>query len=322
MHKNTVSIIVPVYNTEKYLKRCVDSILAQTYTDIEVLLIDDGSTDNSGKICDEFAMLDDRVKTIHKQNGGVSDARNNGISHASGKRICFVDSDDMISPRYVEVLKELADKSGCPIAQCDCLRFSECSEIPTESFEGLNSYIIDSISVANNMSLSVIVWNKIYDIKLFDNFLFPVGRIHEDLATTYKLIEKSGKICITDAKLYYYYVNPSGITGSKIKINKLDLIKAYLEQYDYFSRDERYKTARFKAANNIVATFAYLSACPEDRYEDYAEFIKELNIMYREVRPRLLGMKLKKAYKVCVFLSPKTTKLLSLFYKIKNRGRR
>lgn len=311
-----ISVIVPVYNTQEYLKRCVDSILGQSYSNIEIILVNDGSTDNSGRICDEFAQNDSRIKVIHKQNGGLSDARNAGIAVAKGKRICFVDSDDMISSRFVEILNNLAEESGSPIVQCGMQRFSKVSDISYE--ESAKDFKIENGRlVVNQMNtLDIVAWNKLYEIRLFDDIKFPKGRIHEDLATTYKLFDLAGQVCKTENKLYYYYTNQNGITGSKIKNNKLDLLYIYLEQYEYFKNKPQYKNACLAAANNLASSFGILAAYSKSKYQNFCEFQELLYKVYVEMHAILIKMPLRKDLRFLVLVSKKL-KLFRWCYKVK-----
>ena len=317
-----VSIIVPVYNVEKYLKRCVDSITSQTYTNLEIILVDDGSTDTSGALCDELAKADSRIKVIHKENGGLSDARNAGIEIALGERIAFVDSDDMISPEYICAMNDFADISGCRIVQCGLRRFADISELSSD--DTVDEFVIKSGEqiAADMQSIDVVAWNKLYEVSLFDDIRFPKGRIHEDLATTYKLFDKAETAGITRSRLYYYYVNESGITGSKIKPNKIALVDIYIEQYKYFSVNEKYKAAAVRAANNAAATIGTLLTYPKEKYSDYDEFYTALCNEYTRVRGTLLDMPLRKDLKMCVLLSKKNLTAFKLYYQLKSFIRR
>ncbi len=318
--KALVSVIVPVYNTEKYLVRCVKSIVDQSYKNLEIILVDDGSTDNSGDLCDKLAESDDRIKVLHKQNGGLSDARNAGIEMALGSKVCFIDSDDMIDLRYVELMKNACDEYGAEIAQCGFKRFSNENEIRKviEQSDRVKFCIADSTDVINNMSVSdIIACNKLYDVALFKGIRFPKGRIHEDLATTYKIFDRVKKIIVVDEDLYFYYVNPEGITGSKIKNNRIDLLTIYLEQYDFFKTKGEYKTACERAANNLGASFGTLISYKKTDYKNYCNFKKAITQKYIEMRPRLLNIPMRKDLKLCVRFFPKSVIAFKIVHKIK-----
>jgi glycosyltransferase involved in cell wall biosynthesis len=207
-----ISVIVPVYKVEPYLRQCVDSILAQTYTNLEVILVDDGSPDNCGMICDEYAAKDPRVKVIHKENGGVSCARNGGIDVASGEFICFVDSDDVISPYFVEYLKRAQESCDADISYCGHRRFYEESlPLPhTEEgpFEHQELLVLSGPeALANQFAIwyTPNVWDKLIRRSLFENLRFPKAKRAEDLWMSYHLLAKAPKIAgIKKCELYYY----------------------------------------------------------------------------------------------------------------------
>ena len=182
MNYYLISVIVPIYKVEKYLHKCIDSILAQTYTNLEIILVDDGSPDNCGKICDEYAAKDSRIKVIHQPNGGLSAARNAGLDIATGDYIGFVDSDDYIAPDMYEKLYNALVKNDADMAICDYQRFG--NELPydemsltTEVITGLQA--MEKQNTVINCSF-VVAWSKLYKSFIFSNVRFPVGKINED----------------------------------------------------------------------------------------------------------------------------------------------
>ena len=205
MDKPRLSVIVPVYKVENYLRDCIDSILNQTFTDFELILVDDGSPDQCGKICDEYAALDKRVRVIHKSNGGLSDARNKGIDASKGDIIGFVDSDDKISDDMYQKMIQYMDDHQLDIVCADTYVVKNGKETFRPRFredklfsrmEALREILTDSLDNA--------AWNKIYKRKVIGDIRFPMGRIYEDVATVYRFIgnsEKVGYIC----KPFYYY---------------------------------------------------------------------------------------------------------------------
>ncbi|WP_391116738.1 glycosyltransferase family 2 protein [Psychrobacillus sp. L3] len=235
-----ITVIVPIYKVEAYLHRCVDSILNQTYKNLEILLIDDGSPDKCGEICDEYAKLDERIKVIHKKNGGLSDARNAGIEIAKGEYISFIDSDDWIHVEYIEKLYQLLRKTDSDISVCDFIRTS------TEDIQGENSkeiiYEYSNVEALGQFLdkfyvQMVIACGKLYKRKLFEEIRFPVGRIHEDEFTTYKLIYKAEKIVLTTDQLLYYWQRKDSIMGVGFNIkNRLHAIDAYKERAEFFEK--------------------------------------------------------------------------------------
>lgn len=231
-----VSIIVPVYNVENYLNECIDSILAQTYKNFELYLVDDGSPDNCGTICEEYAKKDDRIKVIHKQNGGLSDARNAGIDKAKGDYITFVDSDDYVSPMYVSHMLRLSEQYDAEIVQIE----STHDEALLGNYKNSRRdiYKFNRNDALKNMLYMRIVqvnaWGKLYRTSLFNDVQYPFGRINEDNLTTYKLIWKSKMIVCDSQFLYYYRINQKGIMNGKFSDNRYsvlsfkDEINAYL----------------------------------------------------------------------------------------------
>lgn len=196
MSSNLVSVIVPVYKVEQYLNRCVSSIIKQSHTNLEIILVDDGSPDRCPQLCDEWALQDSRIKVVHKENGGLSDARNVGLKKASGNYICFVDSDDYVSTKFVETLYELihlynTDMSAVSLKEVFSMEqeniVSACAgNIVFEGEAALKELF-------SNDTFSNYAWNKMYKRELFDNVEFPVGRKMEDLGTTYKLLMRAKK---------------------------------------------------------------------------------------------------------------------------------
>lgn len=229
-----ISVVVPVYNVEQYLRRCVDSILSQTYKNIEVILVDDGSTDNSGKICDKYAKNDKRIKVQHKDNGGLSSARNAGIKTMNGEYVSFVDSDDWIEPNYLEVLHENLKKNHCDISMV-----KHFIDYPMKSINASSGRRVklDPHNCLNMMLYSedvdVSAWAKLYPTNIFNKIRFPEGRLFEDSATTYKLIDCVRNIFLDSTPLYHYTIRDDSITNKNFSMKDLDIIKSTKEMTNY-----------------------------------------------------------------------------------------
>lgn len=219
-----VSIIVPVYQVEKYLRRCVDSILAQTDKNIQVILVDDGSKDASGAICDEYAAQDGRVCVIHKENGGLSDARNAGLDRAEGDYVMFVDGDDLIHPEMVALLKKGLQEHSADLADCGIGFFSR--EVNMEPVAGEFRTVDIWARMSEQPEFSVC--NRLFRREAFENLRFPVGRIFEDQFVIFKLLG-GAKVVNTDDKLYYYYQRNDGLSKQKVYGEIYDLLDASLE---------------------------------------------------------------------------------------------
>ena len=223
-----ISIIVPVYNVEKYIRKCVDSIIAQTFSDIEIILVDDGSTDSSGIICDEYSSIDSRIRVIHKKNGGLSSARNTGIEEATGDYLGFIDSDDYISSDMFEVLyrnmlEEQADLSICGIFQC----YEGKQPLKnTPWYRVLNSE--EAIAIAFEGRLfSVNAVNKLYRKELFNRVRYPEGKATEDAYVIVDILSQCNRIVATSEQKYFYFHREGSITTIKTAANCFDCIEAY-----------------------------------------------------------------------------------------------
>lgn len=236
--QDLISIVVPVYKVEKYIKECLDSIINQTYTKIEVILVDDGSPDESGKICDEYAHKDVRIKVIHKKNGGLSDARNYGIDIAQGKYITFIDSDDYIDSKYIEELYNAIKLNDVKVSQCNILKVNDEKEI-LRKIGYLDSQIKSGKEMIKDIYNkhwieNVVVWNKMYAKELFKDLRYPVGKIHEDEYTTYKILYDLDKVAIINKYLHNYRQNENSIIGRSFNVKRLDVLEAFEERLMFF----------------------------------------------------------------------------------------
>ena len=265
-----VSVIVPIYMVEPYLKRAVDSIRNQTYQNLEIILVDDGSKDQCGRICDDYAKADNRIVVIHKENGGLSDARNAGLDIARGEYIMFVDSDDYIAPDCVETLlgclkEHDADVSMCSYAVTDSTEFDESIfaagrnnekekkqskewKIKTDNHKSDGHEYDGSVEICDRRKLLsnlydanhrdatyfIVSWNKIYKASLWDGIRFPKGKIHEDEATTYKIYDRAKKGIYLHKPLYGYFTAPDSITRARFNIKRLQWMDALDDRIAYF----------------------------------------------------------------------------------------
>ena len=205
----TISVIVPVYKVERYLRRCVDSILSQTYRDFELILVDDGSPDACGDICEEYAGKHPFIHVLHRENGGLSAARNTGIdwafAHSDSQYLAFVDSDDWVDPAYLEMLYRAVQETGCAISACGLKKTAG------EALPQAQPYDVQILSPEDyycsetvHDGITAVAWNKLYRKDLFASIRYPEGKLHEDEFTTYRALYKAEKIGVTPAKLYAY----------------------------------------------------------------------------------------------------------------------
>lgn len=224
-----ISVIVPVYNVEQYLERCVDSIINQTYTNLEIILVNDGSTDNSGKLCDKLAKKDERIRVIHKENGGLSDARNRGIDEAESDLVGFIDSDDYIDSDMYEVLLKNLNNTDADLSMCALYdvynNTPEAQVTNKETWELSSEQAIKMVMEAKILSVTAV--NKLYRKSLFSDLKFEVGKIAEDAFIMIKLLDKCEKIVATNEKKYYYVHRENSITTQKFSTKFLNVIEAY-----------------------------------------------------------------------------------------------
>ena len=229
MIEEKISVIVPVYNVEAYLEKCVESILRQTYTNLEILLIDDGSTDNSGDLCDQLALRDQRIRVIHKENGGLSDARNTGIEEASSDLIGFVDSDDYIDEDMYETLYRQMLESKAELSMCG--HYDVYHQNPEKQVVAIQTWVLtpeEAIRMVMEAKiLSVTAVNKLYKKELFDQLRFEMGKIAEDAFIMIRLIHQCSKVVATNEKKYYYVHRENSITTQKFSLKFLNVIEAY-----------------------------------------------------------------------------------------------
>ncbi|MGF2941895.1 glycosyltransferase family 2 protein [Enterococcus xiangfangensis] len=223
-----ISIIVPVYNVEKYLRKCVDSILAQTFTDFELILVDDGSPDNSGAICDQYAEKDSRIKVIHKENGGLSDARNAGIEVAKGKYLGFIDSDDYIADDMYELLYNNIIKEKADLSICGIYHVYEGKE-PERKIEKYMVLNRDEATVLifHGNQISDHAVNKLYSRSIFSELRYPLGKYHEDSFTIVGILDQCEKVVVDTKQKYYYYHRDDSITSQTFSQKHLEYITAW-----------------------------------------------------------------------------------------------
>ena len=231
-----VSIIIPAYNVAAQLSWCMDSVLAQTYPHIEVILVDDGSTDDTGRLCDAYAQAHPSVQAIHQPNAGQAAARNRALQLAKGAWICYVDSDDAIHPQMVALLMEAAKTHHVPIAACGRQRVAALPEaFPDIAGATFRRVSVDEVSLMKKEYDSWCVWARLIDRKIVEKHPFTEGRIFEDNAIVLYWLFEAGQIAFTDAPLYYYYINPTGTTGRPFSEKRLDLLWAMLKRADAFA---------------------------------------------------------------------------------------
>ncbi|MBO6061717.1 MAG: glycosyltransferase, partial [Clostridia bacterium] len=252
----TISVIVPVYKVEQYLDACICSILAQTYRDFELILVDDGSPDRCGEICDGYALKDPRVRVIHQENQGLSGARNSGMDIAQGEYIAFVDSDDLIVPRFLEILLKTVEDAGADLSVCAPVEFSDASEeeellnrgIKSSSYSVLTGREACIAMYEGDPKVPVNAWGKLFRSVLVEGARFPVGRIHEDQAFVPPVCYRAKTVAVSEHALYLYRTREESITRERFTLKRYDDIWAIDNCIAFFK--ERNEQAILKAAED------------------------------------------------------------------------
>lgn len=290
-----VSVIIPVYNVQDYLARCIDSVLAQTYTDLEIILVDDGSLDSSGDICDEYDLKYRFLRVIHKVNGGLSDARNAGLDVAQGQYVTFIDGDDYVHPRFVESLMNTIQQTGAQIAVCTWQELNEGDTPRTVNVEKARYKTFSQQEAINTVfyqgELNHSACSRIFDTQLFHDLRFPEGALYEDLAIIYPLLRKVEKVALLKAPMYYYMHRTGSIitTMSLRRTHVLDHLEKLEEQVT--SEAPQYLPA--VRSRHLSACFNMLRLMPakdpqwqptKERCWNYIKNMRKLCIKDRHVR--------------------------------------
>ncbi len=234
-----ISVVVPVYNVAEYLPECIESIQKQTFDDYEIILVDDGSTDSSGIICDEYAANDARIRIIHQKNAGVSAARNTGLESAVGDYIAFVDSDDIVDTEYLSCMYEGITAQNADMVVVQHKSFKQSIGESKPNTQSKNSLLVSGreacfIRYAGYDKVYPAVWGKLYNREIFNDLRFPLGRIHEDQYVISVALQKCRKILILDTELYYYRTRENSITNSAFSANQFDNIILMNEVIAYY----------------------------------------------------------------------------------------
>lgn len=299
-----ISIVVPVYNVQKYLENCIESIIGQTYTSIEIILVDDGSTDKSSSICDKYAEIDSRIKVIHKENGGLSSARNAGLKQSSGKYVGFVDSDDYIDSTMYEKMLISMKEDDSQICCCG-RKIVKDKDVIRYEYTAENNACLNNKDAINQLLLGtyidVAAWDKLYVKSLFDDIEFPEGEINEDLPIMARLFSKCNKISYIKNPFYNYRITPGSITNSGYKPQSQVIVKHLKDFIDYISTSypELNKSLDvFKGSSGLAMCTQMLlnKRTIDDFPEDYAFYRKLLvdnKLAYILCKNKKLTLKIK-----------------------------
>ncbi|QNU66608.1 glycosyltransferase family 2 protein [Ruminiclostridium herbifermentans] len=250
-----ISIIVPIFNVERYIHKCINSIVNQTYKNLEIILVNDGSEDNCGTICDEYAEIDSRIKVIHKENGGLSDARNVAIDIITGDYVTFIDSDDFVEADYVEYLVKLIQKYSADVSICNINKTFEDKYKKEDSIEDIQYIYTQQEAIMQMLYqklFDVSACAKLYKTELFNSIRYPKGKYYEDLATTYLVFDKCTKIVYGSLQKYNYIVRENSISTSQFSIKRMELIDIAEEMLNFISA--KYPNIKKAAISKFISS--------------------------------------------------------------------
>jgi len=286
--KPLISVIIPVYGVEKYLRRAVDSVLKQSYRNLEIILVDDGSPDGCPAICDEYAAKEARVRVIHKENGGLSDARNAGLDIAGGEYIAFLDSDDYFAPFFIEVLYNELIRTDAQVVLCRyevteellpehgpdfdaVLKTYREGEADCKEYDRKQMLLNQYDALCKDATYFIVAWNKLYKASLWKDVRFPKGKIHEDEATTYRIFDKITKGVYVDVPMYAYFSMQDSITRAKFNTRRLQWFDALDDRIAFLiEKDEQeavHAAVRARADGAIKYYYPLVKECPREKEE-------------------------------------------------------
>lgn len=310
-----VSVIIPIYNVEKYLKKSVKSVIDQTYSNLEIILVDDGSKDSCYKLCEELKKEDKRIIVIHKENGGLSDARNRGIDVAKGKYLFFLDSDDYIEKNTIKILYDTLKTDGTDMVVFDFIKIFDTGEIIQENTT-INAHdIIDA-----NVLLKGIVqdknwryvpaWNKLYKREIWTSLRFPKGKLHEDEFVIHKILDKCERVSIIPNKLLYYVQRSGSIMNNISDKNRIHITLAFVERTNFYLEHGMENEAS-KMFLNTIDRYIYKIGL-SDKVEN-SELKHEIKKLYKKINKKNIGLK----SNIKVFLVIYFEKIFNLYYFLK-----
>lgn len=285
-----ISVIVPVYNVEKYVRQCLDSVINQTYRDLEIIVVDDGSTDGSGRICDEYD--DPRIRVYHTENHGLSAARNYALDRSHGDYIAFLDSDDWLELDALETFLAIAQNTDADIVAC---RFYQEYKNTTVEPGGVSTeFIVEGPDILSSMilehKLTEDVWNKFYRASLFDSIRYPEGRIFEDKATTYKLLQRAERLAYTPDYLIHYRNRVGSLSNIHSMKSLIDYWLVYRERFDTLSpiSTAYYKTSLSTAVGAISRMWRWYAGCSKEEKRQGKPILDEMQTFMEEHRREIM----------------------------------
>lgn len=294
MEKEKISIIIPVFNVAEYLSKCLDSIIQQTYRNIEIILVDDGSTDSCLQICNDYAIIDERITVIHQKNAGLSAARNSGINIASGQFITFVDSDDIVDKDMIEYLYRMLREQDADMSLCQMRRINEGGQF-IDNPPTVKSFVVGDTpekclkAFFQSPNFDTVAWSKLYKSSLFSKIRFPIGKFHEDVFTTYKVVSKCHRIVVGEKRKYFYRVRQESIMNLPFRPSHMDALEGKLEVNAFIEKSfpslSRWSYLDILYAANMCTL--RIAKC----YRKYPEYVAQLQSVYRKYTIRNLKNK-------------------------------
>lgn len=306
INQELVSVIVPIYNVEKYIDKCIKSICAQSYKNLEIILVDDGSPDKCGGICDAYANQDSRIVVIHKENGGLSDARNAGLNICCGKYVTFIDSDDYVEFDYIETLYTALIESRADISIGDYFYETENGLTINDYFDSGKVRVLNQKEAIGELCklrlFSNSAWAKLYPTDFFSDIRYPIGRIYEDIPVTYRLILKAGRVTFCEKPIYHYIFRPQAISKGGFKPQRLDALKFVKKmKYDVTKIYPEYKKLLSnREFEEYIYAYKSLMKDPTQRniysqelYADSRKVVRDCNWRLMSNKMRLYAIMLK-----------------------------
>ncbi|MBU3180687.1 glycosyltransferase family 2 protein [Clostridium psychrophilum] len=319
-----LSVVVPIYNVGNYLDECIKSIINQTYANLEIILVNDGSTDNSLDICKKYSKADTRIVLIDKKNGGLADARNAGITVFTGNFIAFIDSDDIINLKMFELMLGLINKTKSDIAICSYTDFSDDKPINNRKLNEHHNVTytgkdaVYNVYTGRNKNIQFIAWNKIYKRELFTNIRYPIGKLHEDEFVTYKVLYYAKKVVCSQAILYYYRQREKSIMHTTLSYRNLNSLEAYQESIDFFAQRNEKILCSCAVNRALASTIVLYNRFAENQIYD-KKIEQEIKKYYSKIIHKYLSntdlSKIKKTYYRIFYIN---CKLGLLLFKLKN----
>ncbi len=311
----SVSVVVPVYKVEQYLQRCVDSILAQTYEDFELILVDDGSPDGCPKLCDDLAAAHEKIRVIHRENGGLSAARNTGIewalSHSDSEWITFIDSDDWVHPKYLESMLRANEKNDTSVCMGQfCFTEDYTMETAGDPLEAIRSVPTEEAFQEESLDPNS-ACARLYKKELFREIRYPVGKLHEDRFTTYKVLFQFKEVSVVAFPLYYYFVNQEGIVRSNWSPRKLDNVEACEQQLAYFEQADNEKMVRYILGDYLhLLLFNLRSIKGKREFSSYERLLRKKLRRVLKANQARLGLSFSKDYNTYKYAYPFWAKVI------------